>query len=113
MNELQVEYSGILNWVPQSGTESKVSMSDTLTVVSLFVANIWTAQQCIEFFELKLGRELTLPESDDLTTIAVYVKQGSGEEGKMARLQRVRNGLEAIERGFGLSDLEIRQLAGI
>ena len=113
MSEVQVAYSGVLSWVPQPGGESKVSVADALTVISLFAADIWTAGQCKNKFVSLLGRELTQPEIDDLLSIANYVRQGGTDEKKMARLQRVRNGLEAIERNLGLTELEIRQLAGI
>lgn len=106
-------YSGLLGWVPQAGGESKVAISDALTVISLFVAGVWSAQECKNKFESLLERGLTAEESADLIAIAGFVNGGTGQEGKMARLSRVKNGLEAIERDFGLTEAEVRQLMGI
>ena len=105
------EYTGILKWNPAVPNDDNIAVADILTIVSLFVAEMWTGNQCKDKLAELLDRDLTTEEVTDLLSIANYVKDG----GSMAecRLQKVRNGLLAIERNLGLTDAEIRQLAGL
>jgi hypothetical protein len=112
MPEVQPEqYTGLFALISNGEATEFVAISDMLGIVSLNVAGIWTAQQCEAKLEEILGRSLTVAEGLDLTTFAQYVAAG----GDMAecRLQKIRNGMEMVERKFNLTDAEIRQLAGV
>lgn len=112
MPEVQLEqYTGLFALVPSREMSDSVAISDMLGIISLNVAGVWTAQQCETKLAEILGRSLTVAEGLDLTAFSQYVSAG----GDMAecRLQKIRNGMEMVEREFNLTDAEIRQLAGV
>ena len=112
MPEVQPEqYTGLFALVPSREMGDSVAITDMLGIISLNVAGIWTAQQCDAKLEEILGRPLTIAEGLDMTAFTQHVAAG----GDMAecRLQKIRNGMEMVEREFNLTDAEIRQLAGV
>ena len=105
-------YTGLLNVVsnPNAG-EQFVSISDMITVFALYNEAIYTSQECQDAIVARLGRNLTVDESSDFIAFLQYVQSGGADS--LSRIEKCRLGFEALERNFGLTDAEIRQVIGI
>lgn len=107
-----IVYTGVLNLIPsQNGAENEVAVSDMLSILALYNAGIYTSQECADEVVVRLGRSMTTEESSDLVAFEQYV--ASTNSDAIDRLQKCRLGFEAVERNFGLTDAQVRQLIGI
>lgn len=105
-------YTGLLNVVSNpNATEHFVAISDMITVLALYNEAIYTSQECQDVVAARLGRALTADESSDLIAFLQYVQSGGADS--LSRIEKCRLGFEALERNFGLTDAEIRQIIGI
>lgn len=77
------------------------------------VAEIRSNAQLLGLLETQLGRAATPDEISDLQAIATFIEAGTGEAGKVARLQRIKAVADIWETGQGgISEAEARAMMG-
>lgn len=87
------------------------SFFDGLFLMS--VAGIRTDQQLRTITEDAIGRALTQDEVSDLVSVINYIKAGTGEAGKIARLHRFNAVAGIWETGQGnITEAEARAMMG-
>lgn len=108
-------YTGILALIPADQNDDVVTLplETLIAVISVRVANVKTAAECRAILEAKIGRELVAAEISDILGMISYITGGANVNEKLVRLFRLKNALNAIELGLGLTDAEIRTIAGI
>ena len=111
--------AGIFDRMNHPGTgESEVTMAPAFMcgVLMMSVAGIRTGPQLLAEINATLepGPPLDSEAQDDLVDIAAYINSGTGEAGKMARLDRFCATAGIWETGLaGITEAEARTMTGV